>query len=109
MNALNKNHYDVVIIGGAIMGSCAAYFLKMSKPEMTVAVIEPDPTYEFASTVRASGGARRLFSCPENIMMSNYSIDFIKNFSEVMAVNGEPAPIDWNEQGYLFDDIRWSV
>lgn len=102
MNALDKKHYDVVIIGGAIMGSCAAYFLKKSRPEMEVAVIEPDPTYEFASTVRASGGARRLFSCPENILMSNFSIEFIKNFSEVMAVNGEAAHIDWNEQGYLF-------
>lgn len=102
MDAVDKSRYDVVIIGGAIMGSCTAYFLKKASPEMNIAVIEPDPSYEFASTVRASGGARRLFSCPENIQMSNFSIDFIKKFPEDMAVNGDVAHIDWKEQGYLF-------
>ncbi|HTD06219.1 FAD-binding oxidoreductase [Undibacterium sp.] len=97
-----KLRYDAVIIGGAIMGSSVAYFLKQADPAMEVAVIEPDPTYEYASTVRASGGARRLFSCPENIQMSNFSIDFIKRFPVDMAVHGEPAPIDWVQQGYLF-------
>ena len=97
-----NSKYDVIIIGGAATGSSIAYFLKILSPACTVAVIEPDPTYEFASTPRASGGARRQFSCPENIAMSNFSIPFIKNFAEHMAVNGEPAHVDWQEGGYLF-------
>ena len=84
------------------MGSSVAYFLKQLDPSASVCVIEPDPTYEFCSTVRASGGARRLFSCPENILMSNFSIDFIRHFPELMSVDGDPAYIDWREQGYLF-------
>jgi FAD-dependent oxidoreductase domain-containing protein 1 len=96
------NHFDAVIIGGGIVGCSVAYFLKQRDPGMTIAVIEPDPTYEFASSTRASGGARRLFSCPENIAMSNFSIDFIKQFPQTMAIDGNPAPIDWVEQGYLF-------
>lgn len=98
----SEQQFDVVIVGGAIVGSSVAYYLKQSNPAMRVAVVEPDPTYEFASTTRASGGARRLFSCPENIAMSNFSIDFIKRFPQEMAVDGEPAHIDWIEQGYLF-------
>ncbi|RJF96999.1 FAD-binding oxidoreductase [Noviherbaspirillum cavernae] len=98
----SRNRFDVVIIGGAIMGSSVAYFLKQRDPALEVAVIEPDPTYEFASTLRASGGARRLFSCPENIEMSNFSIDFIKRFPQDMAIDSEPAHIGWIEQGYLF-------
>jgi FAD-dependent oxidoreductase domain-containing protein 1 len=98
----SDNRFDVVIIGGAIMGSSVAYYLKQCDPAIEVAVIEPDPTYEFASTTRASGGARRLFSCPENIAMSNFSIDFIKRFERDMAIGGEPAHIDWVQQGYLF-------
>lgn len=94
--------YDVAIIGGAIIGSSVAYFLKALDPGTSVCVIEPDPTYEWASTVRASGGARRLFSCPENIEMSKFSIDFIKNFDQSMAVDGEAAHAEWREQGYLF-------
>ncbi|RJF96052.1 NAD(P)/FAD-dependent oxidoreductase [Noviherbaspirillum saxi] len=97
-----RNKYDVLIAGGGIVGCYVAYFLKQQNPAMEVAVIEPDPTYEYASTVRASGGARRLFSCPENIEMSNFSIERIKNFSAEMSVDGVPAPIDWVEQGYLF-------
>ena len=103
---MTTRHTDVAIIGGAIMGSATAYFLKKLSPSLAVTVIEPDPTYEFCSTLRASGGARRLFSCPENIEMSKYSIDFIKAFAQVMAV-GEAgdireAPVDWVVGGYLF-------
>ena len=95
-------HYDVAIIGGGIMGVSTAYYLKTLAPAMRVAVIEPDPTYEFCSTLRASGGARRLFSCPENIEMSNYSIEFIEQFPKAMAVGEREAPVDWVQGGYLF-------
>lgn len=94
--------YDVAIIGGGIMGCSTAYFLKTLASALDVCVIEPDPTYEFCSTLRASGGARRLFSCPENIAMSNWSIEFIKAFPQAMAVDGREAPVDWVEGGYLF-------
>jgi len=93
---------DVAVIGGGIMGSATAYFLKTLSPSLAVTVIEPDPTYEFCSTLRASGGARRLFSCPENIGMSNFSIGFIKAFPATMATGDREAPVDWVEGGYLF-------
>jgi len=93
---------DVAVIGGGIMGCSTAYFLKTLAPGLEVCVIEPDPTYEFCSTLRASGGARRLFSCPENIAMSNWSIEFIQAFPQAMAVDGREAPVDWVEGGYLF-------
>jgi glycine/D-amino acid oxidase-like deaminating enzyme len=97
-----RGNYDVLIAGGGIIGTAIACSLKQQSPAIEIAVIEPDPTYEFASTPRASGGARRLFSCPENVAMSHYSIDFIKRFGELMSVDGETAHIDWKEQGYLF-------
>lgn len=93
---------DVAIIGGGIMGSATAYFLKTLSPSLEVVVIEADSTYEFCSTLRASGGARRLFSCPENIQMSNDSIDFIKSFADTMRVGDREAPVDWVSGGYLF-------
>ncbi len=94
--------YDVVVIGGAIMGSSVAYFLKCLAPACDVAVLECDKTYEFASTLRASGGARRQFSCAENIEMSNFSISFIARANGELAIEGEPAHVDWREGGYLF-------
>jgi glycine/D-amino acid oxidase-like deaminating enzyme len=93
---------DVAIIGGAIMGSSAAYFLKTLAPSASVCVIEPDASYEFCSTLRASGGVRVLFSCPENIEMSKFCRQFLQRFPLDMAVDGRDAPVDWVEAGYLF-------
>jgi len=94
--------FDVAVIGGGIIGSAAAYFLLKEDPSLAVCVIEPDPTYEFASALRASGGCRVQFTRPENIEMSKFSIDFIKGFESTMATTGRPAPVDWVEGGYLF-------
>lgn len=100
--AASQSRYDIAVLGGGLMGSSAAYFLKGLVPDATICVVEPDPTYEFASTVRASGGVRVLFSCPENIEMSKFSREFIRRFPVDMAVNGREAPVDWVEGGYLF-------
>jgi len=93
---------DVVVIGGGAIGVAVAYYTALMQPGTDVAVVEPDPTYERASTPRASGGVRRLFSLPENIELSNYSIEFFDNFAETMAVDGTRAEIDLKKNGYLF-------
>src|SRR5438105_3028913 len=103
MKASNPRKFDIAIIGGGILGSATAYFLLREFPTLSLCVIEPDPTYEFASTLRAPGGCRVQFTCPENIAMSLCSIGFIKAFEQAMASNGRPAPVDWVEGGYLFN------
>lgn len=92
---------DVVVIGGGVIGSSAAYFLK-SRGISNVVVIEPDPTYSKAATPVATGGCRRLFSLPENIAMSEFSIEFYKNFAQTMTTPGYHADVQWKEGGYLF-------
>jgi glycine/D-amino acid oxidase-like deaminating enzyme len=93
---------DVAVVGGALMGSSVASFLGEIDPSASVCVIEPDPTYEWCSSLRASGGVRVLFSCPENIEMSKFGRDFIRGFPQRMAVDGREAPVDWVQGGYLF-------
>ncbi len=93
---------DVAVIGGGVIGSSVAYWLLRESPGMSVAVIEPDPTYEWASTPRASGGCRVQFTCPENIGLSLASIAFIRDFPTTMAVGDAPAHVDWVAGGYLF-------
>jgi glycine/D-amino acid oxidase-like deaminating enzyme len=102
MNNPQKKKYDVAIIGGGIIGSATAYQLLVLDPSLSVCVIEPDPTYEFASALRASGGCRVQFSRSENIEMSLYSIGFIREFERTMATASQPAPVDWVQGGYLF-------
>ena len=93
---------DVAIIGGGAIGAAAAYFLRLLDPAADVCVIERDLAYELASTPRASGGVRRLFSLPENIELSQFSIDFFGGFPAAMAVAGQPAEIGFRRDGYLF-------
>ena len=90
------------IIGGGAIGAATAYYLKVMDPTVSVTVIERDPTYSIASTPRAAGGIRRIFSTPENIELSNYSIPFFDNFAEEMAVPGDVVDISLKKLGYLF-------
>lgn len=101
MTASQFNNVDVAIIGGGVIGSATAYFLK-SRGVDRVTVIEPDSTYQQASTPMATGGCRRLFALPENIAMSDFSINFYKKFVDVMAVDGYLPDVQWKEWGYLF-------
>lgn len=93
---------DVVIIGGGVVGAAVSYFLKVMDPACAVVVVERDPTYSLASSPRAAGGFRRLFSLPENIDLSNFSIPFFQQFPQTMAVDGEPVDIGIKMGGYLF-------
>jgi FAD-dependent oxidoreductase domain-containing protein 1 len=93
---------DIVIIGGGVMGSACATFLLKREPSLSVIVVEPDPTYEKAASPKASGGVRRLFSLPENIQMSIFSIDWFMHFAEHLAVDGDVPDLNWKQGGYLF-------
>jgi glycine/D-amino acid oxidase-like deaminating enzyme len=93
---------DVVVIGGGAIGAAVAYFVRLLDPSTQVLVVERDPSYGLASTLRASGGVRRLFSLPENIELSKYSIGFFEDFADTMAIDGEPADIGLKKNGYLF-------
>lgn len=95
-------HTDVLVIGGGAIGASVAYYVKLLDPAADVTVVERDPTYTLASTPRASGGVRRLFSLPENIELSTYSIEFFEDFPTTMAVDGVPADIGLRRNGYLF-------
>ena len=95
-------NHDICIIGGGIVGSSVAYHLTRTGRTGSVCVVEPDPTYEWASTPRGSGGIRQLFSLPENIGMAQYGLRFYTDFPQAMAVDGESAAIDFRRQGYLF-------
>ena len=99
-----KPQYDVVIIGGAVIGSAVAYFLT-ANPDFTgsVLVVERDPTYRFASTSLSSSSIRVQFSNPINVRISQFGSAFIKDFVRTMQVAGEPAPdLNFHQGGYLF-------
>ncbi|XP_070156253.1 FAD-dependent oxidoreductase domain-containing protein 1 [Polyergus mexicanus] len=95
---------DILIIGGGAIGSAIAYWLKetVHKEEFHVVVVEKDPLYAKASTTLSVGGLRQQFSLEENIQMSLYGAEFLRNINEHLSIPGE-APIDLNfhPYGYL--------
>lgn len=93
---------DIAIIGGGIMGSAAAYFLSRAQTAGKIVVIEPDSSYQFATTPQGAGGVRQQFSVAENVQMSTFSLDFYKNFKEHMADVPDLPDISFAHQGYLF-------
>ncbi|MEM7032568.1 MAG: FAD-binding oxidoreductase [Chloroflexota bacterium] len=94
--------YQIVIMGGGIIGSSIAYFLARTGQAGEIAVIEPDSTYQFATTPKGAGGVRQLFSQPENIRMSQYSLQFYKDFAAAMALDEIDVDIEFSQCGYLF-------
>ena len=94
---------DVICIGGAAIGSAVAYYLT-ENPDFdgTVAVIEPDPSYDLAQTSRAQNSIREQFSQPVNIAISQFGLDFIANFDERTQVDGQSPELNYRGTGYLF-------
>lgn len=94
--------YDVVIVGGGVMGSSVAYHLKTLEPALSVLVVERDPTYARASSALSASSIRQQFSEAVNVRLSQLSFDFMRDIGEHLAVDGEKAEIGLVERGYLY-------
>lgn len=100
---MKKNHFDVIIIGGGIIGSSVAYFLaREDRFPGSILVLEKDPTYAHSSTALSVGGIRQQFSTQENIQISQFGAAFLKSVKQHLAVRDEAPDISFQENGYLF-------
>ncbi|CAL4060222.1 unnamed protein product, partial [Meganyctiphanes norvegica] len=59
--------------------------------------------YTQASTVLSVGGIRQQFSIAENIQLSQYGMEFLRNVPKNLAIEGQDPPpdINFNPHGYL--------
>jgi len=91
-----------VIVGGGVIGSSIAYFLRLADPTVGVTVIERDPTYARSSSALSAASIRQQFSTPLSIQMSLFGIEFLRSIGERLCVDGVKPSIDLHEGGYLF-------
>ncbi|CAL1545413.1 unnamed protein product [Lymnaea stagnalis] len=95
---------DILIVGGGVVGSAVAYWLKQRNPKgSNILVVERDPVYTRASSMLSCGGIRHQFSVPENVQLSMFTSEFLRNIKQHLSVIHESPPdVQFNHQGYLF-------
>ena len=99
---MSKTSYDIILVGGGIMGSATAYYLTKMEPKLNVAVVERDPTYERASTTLSMANIRIQFSLKQNVQVSQYAFEVLDRFEEEMAVGDDKPNIAFHREGNLF-------
>ncbi|PWQ99205.1 NAD(P)/FAD-dependent oxidoreductase [Leucothrix pacifica] len=101
--APKQSSYDVVIIGGAMLGSSVAWFLT-DNPDFdgSILVVEKDPSYEFTSTAHTNSCMRQQFSREINVRISQFAADFVKNFQQYMGNDERVPPLHFQSYGYMY-------
>ena len=103
INTVTKyTSYDIIIVGGAMMGASVAWHLSHNTDfDGRILVVERDPSYKWASTSHTNSCLRQQFSAEINIKISQYGFDFISNFKERISDNTAPN-IPFHNFGYLY-------
>ncbi|MDF2689524.1 MAG: FAD-dependent oxidoreductase [Microvirga sp.] len=94
---------DVVIVGGAVMGSSTAYHLLADSGfKGRVVVVEKDPTYQLSASALSAASIRQQYSSAVNIRISLYGIQFLRSISDHLSVDDDRPEIGLKEGGYLY-------
>ncbi len=102
-NAPQRDSYDVIIVGGAIMGSSTAWFLKNNADfDGSILVVERDPSYELCSTAHTNSCMRQQFSTKLNVQISQFAADFVKNLREYMGGDDRIPELSIRSFGYMY-------
>jgi FAD-dependent oxidoreductase domain-containing protein 1 len=98
MQSPHMRRFDVVIVGGAIVGSATAHYLKKLGFKGSIAIIEMDTSFKQSCTALSLGGLRQQFSTTENIKLSLFALHLMRNLKQEF---GPDADVGFKEQGYL--------
>ena len=78
--------------------STALHLAQMTQGQAKILVVEKDFKYRNNSAMLSAGGIRQHFSTPENIRMSMYGIEFIKNIQSLQVENDGPLDVNFREK-----------
>jgi len=91
------------------MGLSTAYHLATQYRDndgSDIVIVEQDPTYARSSATLSAGGIRQQFSLKENVQMSLYGRDFLRNAHHLLQVDDDKedddVDVQFQEHGYLF-------
>lgn len=106
--------YDVVIAGGAIMGSSAAWFLTELGFDGSILVVDRDLSFANTATAHSTSCIRQQFSTALNVKISQFGADFINNLRDYLGGDDRVPEIGIRSFGYMYladshafaDDLR---
>lgn len=102
-SAPDHDTYDVVIIGGAIMGASTAWFLADNPDfEGRVLVVERDGSYRDTSTMTTTSCMRQQFSTELNVRIAQYAADFVKNLRRHLGGDDRVPELTIRSFGYMY-------
>jgi len=90
-------NYDLIIIGGGIIGGSTLYHLGQLGYKGRVLVLEREDALSKGSTALSAGGFRNIWTTPINMKLTSYSIRKLASFREELN-----WPIGFDQRGYLF-------
>jgi len=102
-HAPQHDSYDVVIVGGAIMGASTAWFLTENRDfDGRVLVVERDMTFSACSTAHTNSCMRQQFSTELNVRISQFAADFVRNLRTYMGGDPRVPQLSIHEFGYMY-------
>jgi glycine/D-amino acid oxidase-like deaminating enzyme len=84
------------------MGASLAYWLTRLQPGISVILIDQDFRFLQASSALSASSIRQQFSCPVNIQLSAFGIEFIRQAPSVLCIDGHERDFGLYEGGYLY-------
>ena len=95
--------YDVVIVGGAIMGASTAWFLA-DNPDFDgrILVVERDASYRDTSTMTTTSCMRQQFSTELNVRIAQFAADFVKNLRRHLRGGDHVPELAIRSFGYMY-------
>jgi glycine/D-amino acid oxidase-like deaminating enzyme len=99
---MERERHDVVVVGGGIHGTAAAWFLA-ADPDFdgSVLVLERDPTFERAATSLTNSCIRQQFSQRVNVAISRFGAEFIRDLPARLGHADAPR-VATRYHGYLY-------
>lgn len=92
----------VILVGGAATGWATAHHLLRLDPSLEVVVVERDPTLRYSSTMLSDGNVRIQFNREENIAISQYAMEVLEQFPDLLATGDYRPDPQMRKQGNLF-------
>lgn len=95
--------YDVIIVGGAIIGSSVACFLSLNEDfDGSILAVEKDSSYENSSTAHTNSCMRQQFSNELNVRMSQFAAEYVRNFRDHLGGDPQIPELAVDHFGYMY-------